>query len=80
VRSKSKKTEDMSAVKSMKSPFFDGAAKNFQVWWVRFMACAVVFGFSQALGTLMKVNISSTEAMVNPDADMGRQRMLLQGR
>ncbi len=40
---------ESSSEKSVRLPTFDGMHKNFQVWWMRFMACATVCKFSAAL-------------------------------
>jgi hypothetical protein len=29
---------------------FDGAPKNFQIWWMRFVAYAMVYKFNKAIG------------------------------
>ena len=44
--------------KSVRLPTFDGASKNFQLWWMRFNAYATVHRFAKAV---------SKDA---PDADM----------
>jgi hypothetical protein len=43
--------DDTSASKMIHTvPKWDGKAKTFQLWWVRFMAFAMVQKFSKALG------------------------------
>ena len=35
--------------KSVKLPTFDGAPKNFQIWWMRFVAYVMVYKFNKAI-------------------------------
>lgn len=47
----SSKVEKMQSAseKSVKLPTFDGSPKNFQIWWVRFVAYATVYKFDKAI-------------------------------
>ena len=38
-----------SSEKSMWLPMFDGAPKNFQLWWMRFVAYVMVYKFNKAI-------------------------------
>ena len=38
-----------SSEKSVKLPMFDGAPKNFQIWWMRFVAYAMVYKFNKVI-------------------------------
>ena len=38
-----------SSEKSVKLPTFDGVTKNFQIWWMRFIAFATVHKFDRAI-------------------------------
>ena len=38
-----------SSKKLVKLPTFDGAVKNFQIWWMRFIAYTMVFKFNKAI-------------------------------
>ena len=38
-----------SSEKSVKLPMFDGVPKNFQIWWMRFIAFATVYKFNKAI-------------------------------
>eukprot|EP00957_Ditylum_brightwellii_P098490 7503283-Ditylum_brightwellii.AAC.1 len=37
------------ATKSLKLPTFDGEQKGFQIWWMRFRAYGMVYGFAQSI-------------------------------
>jgi hypothetical protein len=40
---------EVSNVKSVRLPVFDGITAKFQIWWVRLMAFTTVYKFSEAL-------------------------------
>jgi hypothetical protein len=42
-------TDSTGEVKTLRLPTFDGAHKNFQMWWVKFIAYSTVFKFEQTL-------------------------------
>ena len=52
---------EMSADKSVRLPLFDGAHKDFQMWWTRFQAYATVYKFAAALKVGGEGNIPATE-------------------
>ena len=53
-----------SSDKSVRMPSFDGAPKNFQVWWMRFKAFATVHRFLQALTIGGETDMPATDATV----------------
>jgi hypothetical protein len=54
-------------------PEFDGAHKNFQVWWTRFMAFAAVMKITQALKIGGEVNMPMTEdTIIVETTDVGK--------
>ena len=38
-----------SSKKSVKLPMFDGMPKNFQIWWMRLIAYAIIFKFNKVI-------------------------------
>jgi hypothetical protein len=67
--------ESSREAKSVRLPVFDGAYKNFQVWWTRFMAYAAVYKFAQALTIGGEAAMPATEATsINPTTATGKEQ------
>ena len=53
---------DNSAARLLKLPVFDGKHAKFQIWWTRFKAYAVVFGYAGAVKIGGEADMPPTEA------------------
>jgi len=53
---------DSAQQKSIRLPTFDGQAKNFQVWWIRFTAFCAVYKCQQACRPVAETDLPATEA------------------
>eukprot|EP00957_Ditylum_brightwellii_P166325 12662058-Ditylum_brightwellii.AAC.1 len=63
--------KDKSSTKSVRLPSFDGTAKLFQMWWLRFLAYASVYGFSQSIQHAVDPDLPATEAEEINESDRG---------
>ena len=55
---------DAASEKSVRLPTFDGANKNYQLWWTRFQAYAMVYKFGEALVVGGEADMPASESMV----------------
>jgi hypothetical protein len=74
--------DDTSAIKTMHTlPKWDGKAKTFQLWWVRFMAFATVQKFSKALGADKESAMPASEdAVIAEDTEPGKNQIKAKNR
>eukprot|EP00957_Ditylum_brightwellii_P096200 7328499-Ditylum_brightwellii.AAC.1 len=64
--------KDKKVVKLVRLPTFDGEQKNFQIWWVRFWAFGMVYGFGQSIGQEIEPSLrASQDANIDLSADDG---------
>ena len=55
---------DTASEKSVRLPTFDGANKNYQLWWTRFQAYATVYKFGEALVVGGEADMPASESTV----------------
>jgi hypothetical protein len=60
--------ETSSSERSVRLPTFDGKAKSFMLWWIRFRAFATVYKFITALKPTYEANMPATEEEVLDEA------------
>jgi hypothetical protein len=72
-----KKKMDDTVSKTMHTvPKWDGKAKTFQLWWVRFTAFATVHKFSKALGAARESGMPASEdAVIAGTTDEGKLQL-----
>jgi hypothetical protein len=77
-----KKTMDDTTSKTMHTvPKWDGKAKTFQLWWVRFMAFATVHRFSKALGAVRESAMPTSEdAVIAEETEEGKLQLKAKNR
>jgi hypothetical protein len=62
-------------------PKWDGKAKTFQLWWVRFMAFATVHRFSKALGAVRESAMPTSEdAVIAEETEEGKLQLKAKNR
>ena len=57
-------------------PKFNGAHKDFQVYWTRFMAFAAVYRFTQALGDTAEADLPTSDSEVLDPNDAGDKKKI----
>ena len=60
---------DTDATKSIKIPQFSGKQEEFQIWWMRFKAFAMLMKFAQALGEQKETNLPDDEEEATADTN-----------
>jgi hypothetical protein len=68
---------EVSDVKSVRLPVFDGIAAKFQIWWIRLMAYATVYKFSEALkigGESAMTGLKDADAIADETIEPGKSQ------
>ena len=66
---------DSSAVELLKLPLFNGEHNTFQVWWMRFMTYAGMFGFIKALRKGGETDMpESNETLLDATTELGKKQ------